>query len=117
MSADFVVESSLSNRKQNGMLPEDQHLVQEDQAQDKDDDQSGEGLQNADDGNGLVSHGGIHLGGGGGDPEEVIVAVEDHHTASGAGQHGDDAAHGAGEAQQIQLLRSNNSTQQQNSQV
>lgn len=44
MSADFVVESSLSNRKQNGMLPEDQHLVQEDQAQDEDDDQSGEGL-------------------------------------------------------------------------
>ena len=37
MSADFVVESSLSNRKQNGMLPEKQHLVQEDQAQDKDD--------------------------------------------------------------------------------
>ena len=46
MSADFVVESSLSNRKQNGMLPENQHLVQEDQAQDKDDDQSGEGLAN-----------------------------------------------------------------------
>lgn len=76
--------------------------MQEDQAQEEHTHERSQGLQNTDERNGLIGDRGIHLRGRGGDPEEVVVPVEYHQAAGSAGQHGDDAAHGGGKAQDIQ---------------